>query len=597
MMWSILLLVAASGAAQPRPVVFFDGGFAGAALGSPEQEVTLRVANVTATTVALWNGEERPLRVEDGVARVRLGAEDLLRLGMSEIVLLDRATGVRSNPAPFHVWLPTHTPAVAYDRTHDRLYAASDSGSLFVIDPTAGSVLAQIQLAHEALQLRVSEGGRYLYTQGRDSVWTRCDLLADSPWLGAAVELFAATELQPLPGLPDSFAVARPFEQIIEIYDGVAPRRNSYGPIPPGFSHVIQFASASDLLLLCTDYGLPGLGLQGPETFLRLTITEGGLTLAAQETAAFGGYFATAARKIFLRSGDVLNLDDWQPEHTIEVVADMAPADAGRVALLVYGARLIMMDADSMNPLWVLLMPPVESSPFGRHMVPAGGGRMALSFSGYGLFITGKPSRFDASMDARLAARFEASEIKTFRLGITQEGNISLGYGFVVLSGENGRRPFGYSRSFVTPAELELPLFNLPTSLGTHHGGEYKLILVGAEAPATSVALEYEIVPDLPLHAEPAALEFRNGTTPPPPQTIRVTKEGAPVPVRCWLDPDPRFDPPATYFSVTPSGPSLTPVNFRFRPNQLPKGKIEEKWMCAAGQSPGTPIVLRIVPE
>lgn len=398
---ALVSLIAAWG--QTGPGIFYDGGFAGTTQGSGLLYVPVS-GNVHSGLMGLWDGEPRVSHFEDGRLRIGLAPGDLARAGMHEIRVRDPVTGAVSNPLPFHVWLPRRAEALAYDAARDRLYAA-DGETLLAIDLARGAVLGETHTGEPFLRMRVSGGGAYLYAMTPSRVWRRFDLLDEAPWLGPGIELFSGYEIAPMPGAPESFAAVTGLtrEQTrIAIYDGVVPRPRVHMLDQTLHSALLTFDGQGSLGAYTSrvTFAGPGqIGLEWYEYFHKLEVTSDGVASGGRVLIRAGERFtflkgrAFTSERIYDAAGQ---LEYLLPGYPVSSGLGPAADDEGRVAYVERldrdtAARLTVLDAVSLEPLWSLVIPPIATGAPAPAFIGLGKGRFAYTDPERGIVCSIRP--------------------------------------------------------------------------------------------------------------------------------------------------------------------------------------------------------------
>jgi hypothetical protein len=340
---------------------------------------------------------------DDGLA-FRTSANQVFLFSTADIV----PSGITPKPTPVQLasgitMLPLASGDIAYDPNTQKVYASVPSAagsfgnSIAAIDPLTGVMADPIFVGSEPGKLALSDNHQYLYAglNGAGAL-RRFDLglgtagpqypLGVVPMSGA---LFPS-DLQVLPGSPNSVAVSRRFSNIspseagVAIYDdGVA--RPITATVFAG-NRLIEFSSSAGALY---GYDTQSSGSSG---FRKMAINPSGVSVVATSTAAIGDDFKYDNGSVYGANGKVINpetvatLGTFSGANSLGFVPD---ASVNRVffATVIGGSSVTLQafDQQTFSLVGTLDIPGVVGAPVG--MVRWGADGLAMRTSGNQIYF------------------------------------------------------------------------------------------------------------------------------------------------------------------------------------------------------------------
>jgi hypothetical protein len=250
------------------PAVLFGGEPAAAPI------VALSGSGFDATVKAFWDGIEVPCEISSPTRlTMRPPGADLERWGMHQAYLV---RGTARTATVDVIVARSVGNLAASDVSRDRLYAVGGTGLkrfVYVLDLKTGALLERLDILGENTgALALSDGGQYLYFAGvfNDQKIRRYNLergVLDLEWTGGvrSGNQFDRA-LLPLPGLPESVAVATATGDVLIYDNGRARRRGAIAAgLPSGLDPVfatasrIYFGSSTPGCWVWADYDASGL--------------------------------------------------------------------------------------------------------------------------------------------------------------------------------------------------------------------------------------------------------------------------------------------------------------------------------------------------
>lgn len=329
---------------NPTPVIT-ELSPASAAEGTPGRTVSVLGSGFVNSSVARWNGSERPTTFFDsGYIQVGLSAADLASAGTGSISVVNPTPGGgMSGEVTFTVYVAVAIAAndLVYDPVSGKLFASVPStgggigNTISAIDPTTGSIVSSVFVGSEPNPLARSDDGKYLYVglDGSSSV-RRYEVATETPGIEFVVGTdpffgpLRAEDIEVLPGLPGTVAIST-------VRPGVSPRHGGVFIYDDGVRRAqgTQDHTGSNRIEPSTSATrLYGYNNETTEFgFRQLTVSASGVTETAVQSdliSGFGVDIAFSGGKVFATTGVVIDPEALTQLGTFAVTGAMVPDES-----------------------------------------------------------------------------------------------------------------------------------------------------------------------------------------------------------------------------------------------------------------------------